>query len=224
MVDAGTVLTFKYDFTGKLSDVSDATIEIAIILQSEYGRQLLSTPSMSTEPDCSYIEVWFLPLTEMIAKGTLKFISGEAFYDEDGERRYWIDRNELRVVMERKSADLLWPTWERIRDGLEDSGILLRYDQYLPKASVDVEKSLNEKYYGSEGLESATPLKVVTPQIETLNKIQELIRRRTEYITDNRDILPKTKACQLIGIDPKTVKQHCDELWRRWGDREFMES
>ena len=56
---------------------------------------------------------------------------------------------------------------------------------------------------------------------DTENKILKLVEYRKEQISNGRAIPGRIKACNIVNIDPKTVRAHALELWENWENRDF---
>lgn len=59
------------------------------------------------------------------------------------------------------------------------------------------------------------------PRSDTLYKLEQLRALRQRSKRDGGIQIAWLKACELVGIDPKTVRRHDPELRRRWDDWEF---
>lgn len=64
------------------------------------------------------------------------------------------------------------------------------------------EETVSKRHYG--------------PRPETLEKIQQLMALRDEYVRDGKVVITWTSACELVGITPSVVKKHRPELYERW--------
>ncbi|MCB8944540.1 MAG: hypothetical protein H6658_12390 [Ardenticatenaceae bacterium] len=60
------------------------------------------------------------------------------------------------------------------------------------------------------------------PNIATVVRLEELRKKREEYrAKDGKINISRTQACQLVGIDPGTVRVNDPELWGKWDIKEF---
>lgn len=60
------------------------------------------------------------------------------------------------------------------------------------------------------------------PSDDTRLKIEHLLRHRKEYLKKHGTAPTFSKATQLVGIDPKTVKKHAKELVVHWNDKNYQ--
>ena len=81
----------------------------------------------------------------------------------------------------------------------------------------DIPKGINDQ----QELEAIILPKVYGPQATTIDKINRLVKHRWERIQTIGAIPGWTASCQIVSIDPKTVKKHYPELHSRWEDMEF---
>lgn len=61
---------------------------------------------------------------------------------------------------------------------------------------------------------------------DTKDKIDKLRRRREQSRnkSEKEITILRVKACELEGIEPRTVKKYAPELWRRWNDWEYWDN
>lgn len=74
---------------------------------------------------------------------------------------------------------------------------------------------MSERQRPGDGRHSARP------HADTLYKIEQLRALRQQHKRGGRVRLSWIVACQMIGIDPKTVRRHDPELRKRWDDWEY---
>jgi hypothetical protein len=60
------------------------------------------------------------------------------------------------------------------------------------------------------------------PNLDTYRELQEVAAYRQQHIKAKGCAPSLTKVCQLIRIDPRTLKQYAPELVEKWKDPGFL--